>query len=77
MVYKDIFINLTNNMKIKKKRATDFIWSKNTYRLDRVVRQPGNRVLFYLQDGSDRAFVPEEFMHIREDTQTPPDWVSE
>ena len=47
------------------------------YRLDRIVQQPGNRVLFYLQDGSDRAFFPEELMHIREDTQAPPDWVSE
>ena len=61
-------------METKKKRTTDFIWSKNTYRLDRIVQDPGNRVL---QDGSDRAFVREELMHVYEDTQVPPDWVSE
>ena len=41
----------------KKKRVTDFIWSKNTYQLDRVVQEPGNRALYYLQDKPDRAFV--------------------
>ena len=61
----------------QRRRATDFIWSKNTYRLDRIVQDPGNRVLYYLQDGSDRAFVPEDLMHVSEDTQVPPDWVSE
>ena len=29
----------------QKRRATDLIWSKNTYRLDRIVQGPGNRVL--------------------------------
>ena len=60
----------------QKRRATDLIWSKNTYRLDRIVQDPGNRVLYYLQDGPDRAFVREELMHVSEDTQVPPDWVS-
>ena len=45
----------------KKRRATDLIWSKNTYRLDRIVQGPGNRVLYYLQEGPNRAFVREEF----------------
>ena len=61
----------------QKRRATDLIWSKNLYRLDRLVQDPGNRVLYYLQDGPDRAFVREELMHVSEDTQVPPDWVSE
>ena len=60
----------------QKRRATNFIWSKNTYRLDRIVQEPGNRVLYYLQDGPNRAFVSEELMHVSEDTQLPPDWVS-
>ena len=60
----------------QKRRATDLIWSKNTYRLDRIVQDPGNCVLYYLQDGPDRAFVCEELMHVSEDTQVPPDWVS-
>ena len=49
----------------------------NTYRLDPIVQDPGDRVLYYLQDGPDRAFVPEGLMHVSEDTQVPPDWVSE
>ena len=61
----------------QKRRATYFIWSKNTYRLDRIVQEPYNRVLYYLQDGPDRAFVREELMHIFEHTQVPPNWVSE
>ena len=61
----------------QKRRTTDLIWSKNTYRLDRIVQDPGNRVLYYLQDGPDRAFVREELMHVSEDTQVPPDWVNE
>ena len=60
----------------QKRRATDFIWSKNTYRLDRIVQEPGNRVLYYLQGGPDRSFVSKELMHISEDTQVPPEWVS-
>ena len=61
----------------KKRRATDLTWSKNTYRLDRIVQEPDNRVLYYLQDEPNRAFVLEELMHISVDTQVPPDWVSE
>ena len=61
----------------QKRGATDLIWSKNMYRLDLVVQNPGNRVLYYLQDGPDRAFVREELMHVSEDTKVPPDWVTE
>ena len=56
--------------------ATDLIWSKNMYRLDRNVQDPGNRVLYYLQDGPNRAFVREELMHVSEDIQVPPGWVT-
>ena len=59
------------------RRATYLIWSKSTYLSDRTLQEPGNRVLYYLQDGPDRAFVHEELMHISEDTQVPLDWVSE
>ena len=61
----------------QKRWATDLIWSKNTFRLDRIVQGPGTRVLYYLQDGPDKAFVREELMHVSEDTQVPPDWLSE
>ena len=59
------------------RRATELTWSKNTYRLDRIVQGPGNHVLYYLQDRPDRAIVREELMPVSEDTQIPPDWVSE
>ena len=61
----------------QKRRVTDLILKKNTYRLARIVQDPGNRVLYYLQDEPDRAFVLEELMHVSEDTQVPSDWVSE
>ena len=76
MAYTDIFINLVNNIEIKKDEP-DFIWGKNTFRLDRIVEEPGNCVLYFLQDGPDRVFVREELMHVFEDTQAPPDSVSE
>ena len=57
------------------KRATDRIWSKKTYRLREIVENPGNRVMYYLKDGPERAFVSEELMLIPEDTELPPDYV--
>ena len=41
----------------QKKQAKDLIWSKNAYPLDRIVQDSGNRVLYHLQDGPDKAFV--------------------
>ena len=61
----------------KKRHAADFIWSKHAYRLDQNVEEPGNRVLYYLQDAPDRVFVHEELMHVSEYSQIPPDWLSE
>ena len=34
----------------QKRLATDLILSKNTYQLDRIVQEPSNRVMYYLQD---------------------------
>ena len=59
----------------QKRRATDGIWSKDTYRLERIVKKPEDRVLYYLENGPKRVFVFEELMSIPEDTQLPPDWV--
>ena len=61
----------------QKRRATDLIWSRNTYQLHRIVQDPGNRAIYYLQDGHDRAFLHEELMHVSQDTLIPPDWVRE
>ena len=59
----------------QKRRVTDFVWSKNTYRLDMIDQEPGNRILYYLQGGPERAFVREELMQVPETTGKPPDWV--
>ena len=56
--------------------STDFIWSKNTYRLDRIVKEPGNRFLYHLQGRPDRASESEELIRIPEDSEVPPEWVS-
>ena len=60
-----------------KRRATDNIWSRATFRLDRIVEDPKQRVLFYLAEGPERAFVREELMQIPEDTELPPERVKE
>ena len=57
----------------QKRWAADFIWCKNTYRLDRIVQEPGNRDLYYFKDRPDRAFVREKLTHVSENTQVPPD----
>ena len=51
----------------QRRRATDRIWSKGTYRLREIVENPANRVMYYLKDGPERAFVSEELMLIPED----------
>ena len=58
-------------------RATDRIWSKGTCRLREIVEDPGNRVMYYLLNGPERAFVKEELVLIPEDTELPPDYVQE
>ena len=61
----------------QQRRATDRIWSKASYRLREVVKSPGNRVMYYLLNGPERAFVSEELMLIPEDTELPPDYIQE
>ena len=38
-------------MEIREGELQDRIWSKNTYRIDRIVEESGNRTLYYLKDG--------------------------
>ena len=64
-------------METKKDGQQILFGVKITYQLDRIVQDPGNRVLYYFQDGPDRVFVREELMYVSEDTQVPPDWASE
>ena len=58
-------------------RATDRIWSKASYRLREIVENPVNRVMYYLLNGPERAFVSEELMLIPEDRELSPDYVQE
>ena len=37
----------------QRRRATDRIWSKGTYRLREVMENPGNHVMYYLLDGPE------------------------
>ena len=80
MVYTDIYIGLVRSKKIQhgdpKRRDTNFICSKNTQSLDRVVKEPGNHVLCNLQHLGDRSLVHEEVIHILEDAQVSIEWVS-
>ena len=69
MVCTDIHIGLVNNMECKKEGLQTLSGIKNTYGIDRIAQEPGNHILYYLQGGSDTAFVREESMHIPEDTQ--------
>ena len=61
----------------QRRRATDRIWSKGTYRLREIAENPGNHVMYYLADGPERAFISEELMLIPEDTELPPHYVQE
>ena len=56
----DIFMSLANNMVTKKDDQQTLFEVKKTYGLDRIVKEPGNCVLYYLQDGPDSSFVREE-----------------
>ena len=60
------------------RRATDMVWSWDVHRLDRIVEDQGQRVLYYLTDGAPkRAFVREELMLIPENTEVPPEYVKD
>ena len=58
-------------------RATDRIWSRASYRLREITENLGNCVMYYLNNGPERAFVSEELMLIPEDTELPPDYIQE
>ena len=47
VLYRDLYQPVEQH-RDQKRRVTDFIWRKNTYRLDRIVQEPGNCVLYYL-----------------------------
>ena len=47
------------------------------YTLHRIIEEPGNHALYYLQCGPVNAFVSEELIHIPDDIQGAPEWVME
>ena len=59
-----------------RRRATDAIWSLETYGVKNVVKTPGEPILYYLTDGAPkRGFVRQELMIVPKDTQLPPEGV--
>ena len=50
------------------RRATDPIWSTSVHEIKSMV--PGNPTIYYLWDGSQRAFVKEELQVVPPDTVT-------
>ena len=61
----------------QRRRTTDRIWSKASYRLREITENLGNHMMYYLADGPVRAFVSEELMLIPEDTELPLDYIQE
>ena len=60
----------------EKRRATDPIWSLETYDLSRSVVQSHQPVLYYLLEGAPkRSFVREELQVVPEGIQLPPDFI--
>ena len=60
----------------EKRRATDPIWSIETFNLSRSVVQSDQPVLYYLSEGAPkRSFVREELQVVPEDTKLLPDSV--
>ena len=58
-----------------RRRATDMIWLWDTFRIDRIVENPGHRVIYHLADGPQKAFVREKLQEVPEDVELSPDWV--
>ena len=56
----------------QRRRATDAIWSLQSYKLARAVAKSGAPVVYYLIDGPLRGFVREELLVVPSDTQQPP-----
>ena len=51
------------------------IWLWDTFRIDRIVENPGHRVIYHLADGPQKAFVREKLQEVPEDVELSPDWV--
>ena len=59
-------------------KITDPIWSSSLHKIQRIVvrKNPLMPILYYLDElGSQRLFVREQLMHIKEEPMLPPRWV--
>ena len=55
-----------------RKRATDPIWSVDTYRLDKITTDPNQPTLYYLKDGPKRSFVRQELLVLSDEVEFGP-----
>ncbi|GES89170.1 hypothetical protein RCL_jg17101.t1 [Rhizophagus clarus] len=68
------------NDSFERRRITDPIWSPSLHKIRRIVVRKNlpMPVLYYLDEsGSQRPFVREQLMHIKEESMLPPRWVLE
>ena len=75
MDYIGIYYSLEKNIMTKEKEQLIQYGRKTVIGLSKVVVEPDNRIMYYLQDGPERVFVREELMLIPENTELPPDFV--
>ena len=60
----------------ERRRATDPNWSLETYTIDKIIKTPGDPILYYLSEGAPkRGFVKQELMIVPEGTMLPPNQV--
>ena len=75
MVYIDIFYSQVRNMVIRENEQLTEFGQRKLIGFVKLFQNLGNRVMYYLKDGPDRAFVKEELTQIPENTELPPDYV--
>ena len=77
MDYIDTYYNPVKNTMTSDAEQLIGYGQRELIELREIAENPGNRVMYYLLDGLERAFVSEELMLIPEDTELPPDYVQE
>ncbi|PKC53333.1 hypothetical protein RhiirA1_404387, partial [Rhizophagus irregularis] len=66
------------NDPFERRRITDPIWSSSLHKIQRIVvgKNPPMPILYYLDESeSQRPFVKEQLMHIKEEPMLPSRWV--
>ena len=73
----DTYYNVVKNTMTSDAEQLIGYGQKELIDLREIVENPGNRAMYYLLNGPERAFVSEELMLSPEDTELPPDYVQE